>query len=150
MKRITVGLLISSMVIFSIILTSSTSLQASSKGLKLYLTIDTDLNNQDISIATYQYGNKIYDHNGFMNTGVNEYTLNYPRHLVDNGQFEICIFTSNDGSYCGSGYNSEAKKPEHVFVNAYLGNNFGEIPDQDQSQSQLELHRNAWMVFSYI
>ena len=52
MKIFTVGLiLISALVIFSIVLTPSTALQASSKGLKLYLTVDTNLND-DVRIYT--------------------------------------------------------------------------------------------------
>ena len=60
MKGMTVGLLISVLAISSILLTSSISLQASSKGLKLFLTVDTNMYDQDITIFTNQYGYKIY------------------------------------------------------------------------------------------
>ncbi|MGB7632744.1 MAG: hypothetical protein WBL68_03390 [Nitrososphaeraceae archaeon] len=60
-KRIlVVGMIIAStLVISSIALTSSTVLQASSKGLKLYLTVDTNLND-DVRINTYQHGDSVF------------------------------------------------------------------------------------------
>jgi hypothetical protein len=89
------------------------------KGLKLYLTIDTNLANQPIRIDTNQYGQTVYSHSGSMNPGRNEITLQYPNHLVDNGPFEICVGTWNNGQSCGNGNNGEEKKPESVFVSLY-------------------------------
>jgi len=134
-KDIMVGLIISALVMSALFLTPMTVLQASSKGLKLYLAVNTNLRSQDIGIETYQNGRNIYDHDGFMNTGSNEYTLNYPNGLIDTGQFEVCINT-NDGRFCGDGYNSEERRPESVFINAQEGRNFGSVPDDSQSQSQ--------------
>ena len=55
MKIFTVGLIIIFAVIMSsIILTPSITSLASSKGLKLYLTVDTNLND-GVQINTYQY-----------------------------------------------------------------------------------------------
>ena len=109
---------------------------AGEKGLKLYLTVDTNIRNQDIGIETYQHGRNIYSHDGFMNAGLNEYTLNYPNGFIDIGQFQICIQT-NDGRFCGDGFNSEEKRPENVFINANEGRNFGSVPQQqDDSQGQ--------------
>lgn len=135
LKIVTVGLIISGLVVSGILLTSTTLLQASSTGLKLYLTVDTNLRNQDIEIETYQRGDNIYGHNGFMITGSNEYTLNYPNGLIDTGSFQVCINT-NDGRFCGDGNNSEQKQPENVFINAYEGRNFGSVPETDVSTSQ--------------
>jgi hypothetical protein len=96
MKTITVGLIIiSALVMSSIVLTPSTALQVSSKGLKLYLTADTNLND-DIRINTYQHGDRVYTHDGFVNSGRNEITLQYPGRLIDTGEFRICVTTSND------------------------------------------------------
>ena len=53
----------------SMVLTPSTALQASSKGLKLYLTVDTNLNDEVI-ISTYQYGNRVFTHDAFIHTNV--------------------------------------------------------------------------------
>jgi hypothetical protein len=72
MKKFTVGL----MIIFalatnSMVLFPPTALQVSSKGLNLHLIIDTNLESQDTTIITQQYGNEIYTHDGFLHTGRN-------------------------------------------------------------------------------
>jgi hypothetical protein len=59
-KIFTIGLIIiSAQVMASITLTPPATLYASSKGLKLYLTIDTNLND-DVRINTYQYEDNLY------------------------------------------------------------------------------------------
>jgi hypothetical protein len=55
------------------------------------LSYRPNMYDQDITIYTNQYGYEIYRHSGFLYTGINEYTLNYPTHLVEGGPFEICI-----------------------------------------------------------
>jgi hypothetical protein len=137
-KIITAGLIIFVLVTSSIVLTPSTALQASSKGLKLYLTVDTNMYDQDITIFTNQYGYEIYNHDGYMYTGANEYSLNYPRHLVEDGPLEICVQASQGAkyAYCGDGYNSDAKQPEHVFVDVFVEEAPREISTDSQSQSQ--------------
>jgi hypothetical protein len=70
MKIFTVKLIIiSALAMASMVLTPSTALQASSKGLKLYLTVDTNLNDEVI-ISTYQYGNRVFTHDAFIHTNV--------------------------------------------------------------------------------
>src|SRR5918996_6217480 len=120
MKLFTVGLIIVSALVISIIaLTPLTALQASSKGLKLYLIVDTNLND-DVRINTYQYGDRVYTHNAVIHSGSNEVTLQYPSGLIDTGEFRVCIRSNNyDKSACGTGYNSEAKQPEHVYINLF-------------------------------
>ena len=49
---------ISLQVMSSMVLTLSTVVQASSNGLKLYLVIDTNLNDEVI-ISTYQHGDRV-------------------------------------------------------------------------------------------
>ena len=49
------------LVLSSIALTPITTLHASSKGLKLYPTVDTKLND-DVRINTYQYEDKVFTH----------------------------------------------------------------------------------------
>ena len=62
MKIFVVGIiLVSTLVLSSIALTPITTLHASSKGLKLYLTVDTKLND-DVRINTYQYEDKVFTH----------------------------------------------------------------------------------------
>ena len=55
-----VGMTITSaLVMSSMLLTPSTALLASSKGLKLYLTVDTNLND-DVRLNTYQQGDRVF------------------------------------------------------------------------------------------
>jgi hypothetical protein len=141
MKIITFGLIIAVLTISNLALTSLPVLQASSSGLKLYLTVDTNLRSQDIRIDTEQYGRHLYTHDGFMNIGLNEYTLNYPRNLIENGDFRVCVTTQSvdDWYNCENGYNSEAKKPENVFVNLVVEERNApmfNVDSQSQSQSQ--------------
>ena len=83
MKIFTVGLIIISVLVVTImILTLSTVVQASSKGLKLYLTVDTNLND-DVIISTYQYGDRVFTHDALIHSGSNEITLQYPSGLID-------------------------------------------------------------------
>ena len=124
----------------SMILTPSTSLHASSKGLKLYLTVDTNLND-DVRINTYQYGDRVFAHDAVIHSGSNEVTLQYPSGLIDTEEFRICVRSNNyDESTCGTGYNSEAKQPEHVFINLFVKENRNspniDVDIQEQSQSQ--------------
>jgi hypothetical protein len=141
MKILTVGLIIiSALVMSSIVLTPSIALQASSKGLKLYLTVDTNLND-DVRINTYQYGDRAFTHDAVIHTGSNEVTLQYPSGLIDTGEFRICVRSNNYGeSTCDTGYNSEAKQPEHVFINLFVQENRispnVDVDSQAQSQNQ--------------
>src|ERR687891_1811311 len=118
MKIFTVELIITAAVVMSSIgLTSPTPLQASSKGLKLYLTVDTNLNDEVI-ISTYQYGDRVFTHDAVIHSGSNEVTLQYPSSLIDTGEFRICVRAMGyDESTCATRYNSEAKQPELVFIN---------------------------------
>src|ERR687897_1505254 len=146
MKLFTVGLIIVSALVISIIaLTPLTALQASSKGLKLYLTIDTNLND-DVRINTYQHGDRVFTHNAVIHSGSNEVTLQYPSGLIDTGEFRICVRALDyDESACNTGYNSEAKQPEHVFINLFLEGNRN-LPnvdvDDSQAQSQSQSQNN--------
>src|ERR687892_585076 len=90
MKIFTVELIITAAVVMSSIgLTSPTPLQANSKGLKLYLTVDTNLNDEVI-ISTYQYGNRVFTDDAFIHSGSNEDTLQYPSGLIDTGESYLC------------------------------------------------------------
>jgi hypothetical protein len=131
--------IISALIISSMFLTPSTVLQASSKGLKLYLTVDANLND-DIRINTYQYGDRVFTHGAVIHPGSNEITLQYPSGLIDTGEFRICVRAmSYDKSACDTGYNSEAKQPEHVFINLFVEGNRN-LPnvnvDDGRAQSQ--------------
>lgn len=127
----------------SLALTPSTALQASSKGLKLYLTVDTDLND-DVIIDTYQHGDRIFTHDAVIHSGSNEVTLQYPSDLIDTGEFRICVRSNNyDESACDTGYNSGAKQPEHVFINLFVEENRNSPNvDVDDSQAQSQSQDN--------
>jgi len=126
-------IIVSILTISSMVSTPSITLHASSKGLKIYLTVETSLND-DVTINAYQYGNRVYNHDGFVNTGRNEITLQYPSRLIDTGEFRICVNALNDGeSACNNAYNSEVKQPEHIYINQFRGDVYA---DQGQSQSQ--------------
>ncbi|MGH9953422.1 MAG: hypothetical protein ACRD5J_17525 [Nitrososphaeraceae archaeon] len=121
----------------------STPLLASSKGLKLYLTVDTHLND-DVRINTYQYGDRVFTHDAVMHSGSNEVTLQYPSGLIDTGEFRICVRAMDyDESACDTGYNSEAKQPEHVFISLFTeGSRNSPNADVDDSQAQSQNQDN--------
>ena len=59
--------------------------------------------------------------------------------LIDTGEFRICVRSNNyNESACATGYNSEAKQPEHVFINLFTeeSRNSPNINDDNQAQSQ--------------
>jgi hypothetical protein len=124
MKTFTVGLIIiSALVMASMVLIPSAVLQASSKGLKLYLRVDTNLND-DVRINTYQHGDRVFTHDAVIHSSSNEVTLQYPSGLIDTGEFRVCVKSNNyNESACGTGYNSEAKQPEHVSINLFVEEN---------------------------
>ena len=136
-------IIISVLVISSLLLTTSTALLASSKGLKLYLTVDTNLND-DVRINTYQYEDRAFTHDALIHSGSNEVTLQYPSSLIDAGEFRICVRSNNyDESACDTGYNSEAKQPEHVFINLFIEENRNSSNvDADDSQAQSQSQDN--------
>jgi hypothetical protein len=154
MKIYVVGIIVvSTLVLSSIALTPITALQASSKGLKIYLTIDTNLND-DVRVNTYQHGDRVFTHNADIHSGSNEVTLQYPSGLIDAGEFRICVRAMGyDESACDTGYNSEAKRPEHVFINLFVeenrnspnidvGDSQAQSQSQDNEQSQSQSQNN--------
>ena len=82
-----------------------------------------------------------YTHDAVIHSGSNEVTLQYLSGLIDTGEFRICVTSNNYGeSTCDTGYNSEAKQPEHVFINLFVEENRNspdvDVDNQAQSQSQ--------------
>jgi hypothetical protein len=124
------------MFVSSIAVNAAHNKKASSKGLKLYLTIDTNLND-DVKIDTYQHGDRVFTHDAVIIPGSNELTPQYPSGLIDTGEFRICLRADDyDESACDTGYNSEAKQPEHVFINLFVEENRNSPSDDSQAQSQ--------------
>ena len=79
-----------------------------------------------------------------IHSGSSEITLQYPSGLIDTGEFRICVRALDyDESACNTGYNSEAKQPEHVFINLFLeGNRNLPNVDVDDSQAQSQSQHN--------
>jgi hypothetical protein len=84
MKIFVVVLTIKSLLVMTnMVLTPPTiTLLASSKGLKHYLTIDTNLND-DVRINTYQSGDRVFIHDAVIHSDSNEVTLQYLRGLAE-------------------------------------------------------------------
>ena len=144
MKIFTVGLIIISAVIMSsIILTPSITLLASSKGLKVYLTVDTNLND-GVQINTYQYDDKVFTHHAFVHSGTNEVDLQYPKGLIDTGEFRVCVKADQyDRSNCEYSYNSVEKKPESLTIPLFV-KDVSDSPNTDsQAQSQSQSNDNT-------
>lgn len=75
-------------------------------------------------ISTYQYGDRVFTNDAFIHSGSNKVTLQYLSGLIDTGEFPICVESNNyDESACDTGYKSEAKQPEHLFINLFVEEN---------------------------
>jgi hypothetical protein len=97
---------------------------------------------------------RAFTHDAVIHSGLNEVTLRYPSGLIDTGEFRICVRTMNyDESACDTGYNSEAKQPEHVFINLFVqenrnspnaevDNSQAQSQSQDNEQSQSQSQNN--------
>ena len=118
---------------------------ATSKGLKVDLTVETNLQSQPARIETYQFGSIIGVNSDYINTGTTNIRLQYPSGLIENGEsFQIRVIAQTDNLYAdGNGYNSEAKKPEHVSVSLF-GNSQQHVGDsQAQSSSNENTNTNS-------
>jgi hypothetical protein len=65
--------------------------------------------------------------------------LQYPSGLIDTGEFRICVRANNyDESACDTGYNSEDKRPENVFISLFVDDvrNAPNVGSDSQAQSQ--------------
>ena len=62
---------------------------ANSKGLKLYLTVDSNQGSQDGTIQTSPYGRVVDTRLQYITQGNYQYELRYQKGQVDNGDFQI-------------------------------------------------------------
>ena len=123
---------------------------AHAKGLKVFLSVDTNLASQGVEIDTFQFGDWIHTHTGNINNGFTQLTLQYPEDLVRNGDFEICVYgVLADFESCSLGFNGKESKPEYVTVELYGSN----MPSQQlqpqqggQSQSQSQSSENTIII----
>ena len=117
-------------------MTPSITSLASSKGLKLYLTVDTNLND-GVQINTYQYDDKVFTHHAFVHSGTNEVDLQYPKGLIDTGEFRVCVIADQyDRSNCEYSYNSVEKKPESLTIPLFVK----DVSDSPNTDSQTQSH----------
>jgi hypothetical protein len=127
--------------ITSVILMATTNDLFAKKGLKVYLTINSNQRSQDATIKTYQYDNVVDTRLDWIQQGTTELTLNYQKDQIENGEFQICVELWDGLQGCGNGYDEPEKKPEHVTVNIHRNlvplNN-----ENSQSQSQSSNNEN--------
>ena len=149
-KRINVASVRLVIIAIVALITSSIILQQKqlvyAKGLKVFLTIDTNQRSQDVRIETYQHGDQIDTRTGFINTGITELTLQYTEGLVETGDFRICVTALSDNLYaCGNGYNSKEKKPEYVSVNLFRNLVYADkdISSNSASSSSSNINSNS-------
>ncbi len=86
---------------------------ANSKGLKLYLTVDSNQGSQDGTIQTSQYGRVVDTRPQYITQGNYQYELRYQKGQVDNGDFQICVTLNNGVNNCNTGYDGPEYAP-HV------------------------------------
>jgi len=143
MKIYVVGIIVVfTLVLSSIALTPTIALQASSKGLKLYLTVDSNQGSQDGTIQTSQYGRVVDTRLQYITQGNYQYELRYQEGQVDNGDFQICVTLNNGVINCNTTYNGPEKKPVYVHVNLHGETNSNEGQSQSQSQSSNNENNN--------
>jgi hypothetical protein len=117
-------------------------LSSEGKGLKVFLTVDSNHAPQQGLITTYQYGQHVDSRYQFIEQGRYEYTLNYQKGQIDNGQFKICVAIT-DGVYgCADSYNGIEKDPVYVALTIQGSVNGDSSEPQGQSQAQSSNNEN--------
>lgn len=87
------------------------------KGLKVDLEVENQYMSQPAEVDTFQSGQLIGTHDIQVDEGLYVYGLQFEKGDLNTGNFEVCVFLVGDGKEaCGTGYNSEEKKPEAVYV----------------------------------
>jgi hypothetical protein len=97
------------MIIISTVLMATTTNDVFAKGLKVYLTVDSNQRSQDATIRTYQYDQVVDTRLDWIEQGITQLTLNYQEDQIDNGEFEICVKLLDGPEGCSNGYDSEEK-----------------------------------------
>lgn len=144
MKKIIVFSFVAAAVFLAPTLLATDVLAGGSKGLRVFLTVNTNLASQPIGIDTYQFDRFIATHDSYLDSGGTQIELNYEKGEIVNGEFEICVYPSMvDMEKCANGYDSEAREPVYVTIDLY-GSNSPQPIDQgdDQSQSQSSSNEN--------
>lgn len=115
----------------------------SKKGLKVYLTVNSNLAGQTVEIDTFQFDKWVQTHDSYVDNGYTEFELNYPNDVVVNGEFEVCVYAvSADIESCGFGYDSPAKEPVYMSIELLGSNMLESQPVDQQAQSQSQSSNN--------
>ena len=113
------------------------------KGLRVFLTTNTNLAGQEVEIITNQFGERVQTHNGYMNNGQTEFELKYDKGTIVNGEFKVCVHaTLADIEECKYGYDSREKKQEYISINIYETNLPQPQPEEQQAQAQSQSSNN--------
>ena len=137
MKRIIFFSLLAAAVVLAPTLLASDALAGGSKGLRVFLTINTNLVSQPVEIDTYQFDQFVAMHNSYIDNGITEIELNYEPGEVVNEEFELCAYPMNtELEQCAFGYNTEEKEPVYVTVDVYGSYAPQPVDQQNQNENQ--------------
>jgi hypothetical protein len=114
------------------------------KGLRVFLTVNTNLQPQNAKIETYQFDNWVQVNQAYLNGGTTQIELNYQKEAIqNNNEFGICVTAeSSNLRSCGYGYDSSEKKPEYVTVDLYGDHGQQSFSEPSQSQAQSSSNNN--------
>jgi hypothetical protein len=107
------------MIIISTVLMATITNDVFAKGLKVYLTVDSNQRPKEGTVLTYQYDRVVDTRLDWIEQGITQLTLNYQEDQIDNGEFQICVELWDGLQGCGNGYDGKEKKPENVYVNIH-------------------------------
>ena len=121
----------------------ATEVQAGGKGLRVFLTINTNLVSQPVEIDTYQFDQFLVTHQSYMDNGETQIEINYEPGEVVNGEFKLCAYAMEaDMERCVWGYDSEAKEPVYFNVDFYGSYSQPVENNRGNSQSQSSANNN--------
>lgn len=116
------------------------------KGLKVFVTINTNLVSQPVYLDTFQFGQFVGSFDSYMNNGASETVIQFENGEMQTGDFEICAIADEGMKQCATGYNGEEKEPEYMTIGIYSNNTpqpvYGNQP-QSQAQSSNNENNNA-------
>lgn len=120
--------------------------ESGGKGLRVIVTINTNLASQPVYLDAYQYGQFVAGYDSYIDTGSSETELAFENGEIDNGEFEICATVIDVIQQCAYGYSGEEKEPEYMTIDMYSNNTpqpvQGNQQQQAQSQSQSSNNEN--------
>ena len=87
----------------------------------------------------------MFTHDGHINNGNTELTVQYPEETIQNGaEFEVCIYAIDANiEKCEYGYDSEENQPEDITMTLFGFNTPEQEERPEQSQSSNSENNNA-------